>query len=127
MSDSLVTKLTVRAYKDIALSKKIDSPNEFELQVNPQEISLNFGIDFKDSESKNKSGSGAASIDAAAGGNFVPRVFNKYNVPKLQIDTLIDATGVLPPPKGVELVEDGQPSVRPFITLIKKNNVCLAE
>ena len=51
MSDSLVTKLTIRAYKDIALSKKIDDPNEFELQVNPQEISLNFGIDFKDSES----------------------------------------------------------------------------
>jgi hypothetical protein len=61
---------------------------------------------------------------SAVGGPAAPQVFTGYKVPELTVETLIDATGVLPSPMGMILTADGQekgpPSVQPYIELIKK-------
>jgi hypothetical protein len=118
--EQLVTKMKVEAYTDIKFGTAI-SGYEFELQVNPSEVQFSFGIGFGDSSSKSTSSNNLApSKETAIGGNASPQVFSGYKCPDLSVDTIIDATGVLPPPTGITLEEGGKPSVQPYIELIKK-------
>lgn len=120
--EQLVTKMKVEAFKDIRFSGAISGDNMFELQVNPQEVSFSFGIGYGDAPSSGSNDSALAGTgrETATGGNATPQVFNGYKVPELSVESLIDATGVLPPPMGMELKEGTEPSVQPYIELIKK-------
>jgi len=119
----LVKKLTIEGYEKMDLS---GSPiGKIELQVNPETISLDYGITINGAASSstssrinNGSTSGAATPNPLLGNPT-------YDFPDLEISTIIDATGVLPAPTDIKLVEgigDNQsaPSVAPFITQLKK-------
>lgn len=125
MAGEQVTKLKVEAFTDITTGTPISGDNTFELQVNPSEIQFSFGIGY-DSQSSTTTSSNSLSSgrEAAVGGNVSPQVFTGYKVPELSIETIIDATGVLPPPMNLVLTDNkqanGKPSVQPYIELIKK-------
>jgi hypothetical protein len=120
--DTLVTRVKIIAYKDPLFSDRKGSTDEIELQVNPSEISLSFGVEDaeeKDAGSGNKMGS-----ETAAGESFKPRVFQGYECPELSIDTIVDATGVLPIADGNKKLllaksSSTQPSVQEYIKTLK--------
>jgi hypothetical protein len=118
--EQLVTKMKVEAFKDIKFTSAITLPKEFELQVNPSEIQFSFGIGYGESPSSDSTVGMKSSKETAIGGNASPQVFTGYKVPDLSVDTIIDATGVLKAPPGVTLEVGGEPSVQPYIELIKK-------
>lgn len=120
--DKLVTKVNIIAYTDPLFSSKKGDPFEIELQVNPQEISMSFEVegDSVDSDSN------AANLggETAVGESFKPYAFKGYGCPELTIDTIIDATGVLPGTKQFKFMTDtkdekGKPSVQEFIKMLK--------
>jgi hypothetical protein len=117
--EQLVTKMKVEAYTDIKFGTAI-SGYEFELQVNPSEVQFSFGIGFNSATTNTSSNTIAVGKETAIGGNASPQVFTGYKCPDLTVETIIDATGVLPPPTGITLEEEGKPSVQPYIELIKK-------
>ena len=118
--EQLVTKMKVEAFTDIKFGTAI-SGYEFELQVNPSEVQFSFGIGYGDANSGKKlNDSMGPGKETAIGGNASPQVFTGYKCPDLSVETIIDATGVLPPPTGITLEEEGKPSVQPYIELIKK-------
>jgi hypothetical protein len=118
--EQLVTKMKVEAFTDIKFGTAI-SGYEFVLQVNPSEVQFSFGIGYGDATSSKRGGDGfGTGKETAIGGNASPQVFTGYKCPDLTVETIIDATGVLPPPPGITLEEEGKPSVQPYIELIKK-------
>ena len=123
-NESLVTKLTISAFKDIACATAIEDPNELILQVNPQEIALKFIVKYVDSTSGENNGGIGGGSQAAVGNSFTPQVFQKYEMPNLRIDTIVDATGVLEDPYANTYwsMDDGseQPTVEFYIERMKK-------
>lgn len=121
--DTLVTRVKIVAYKDPLFSDRKGSTDEIELQVNPSEISLSFGIQADAAADPAKSSNNNGS-EAAVGESFKPDVFKGYICPELTIETIVDATGVLPIAVGNKklLLAKGsktQPSVQEYIKTLK--------
>jgi hypothetical protein len=121
--DSLVTRVKIIAYKDPLFSDRKGSTDEIELQVNPSEISLSFGVEDGEA-SGGKTSEAMSSSETAAGESFKPRVFQGYECPELSIDTIVDATGVLPIADGNKKLllaksSNTQPSVQEYIKTLK--------
>jgi hypothetical protein len=107
-------KLTIFAFKRIDCTG--DEIAKIALQVNPEKLAMEYSVSMPEGESNGARGmksSGAAASHPLQGNPT-------YDHPKLQISTIIDATGVLAPPEGIILVEEGVPSVAPFITKLKE-------
>jgi hypothetical protein len=122
--DTLVTRVKIIAYKDPLFSDRKGKPDEIELQVNPSEISMTYGVDDGEMDDKSNAGGGMNSTETAAGESFKPKVFKGYNCPDLTIDTIVDATGVLPIVESNKklLFAKGsttQPSVQEYIKTLK--------
>jgi hypothetical protein len=120
--DKLVTKVNIIAYIDPLFSSKKEAPFEIELQVNPQEISMSFEVEGDNIESE--SSKSTFSSETAAGESFKPYTFKGYGCPELTIETIVDATGVLPGTKQFKYLTDnseekGKPSVQEFIKGLK--------
>jgi hypothetical protein len=111
-------KLTITGHEKMDCSDtKIGT---IKLQVNPERISFDYGIEM----GPDSSGSSGKSLSTAAATSH-PLLGNPtYTHPKLQISTIIDATGVLEAPEGIKVgfEKDKMPSVSDFITQLK--NVC---
>jgi hypothetical protein len=121
--DTLVTRVKIIAYKDPLFSDRKGSTDEIELQVNPSEISLSFGIQA-DAAADSEVGKTTAMTETAIGESFKPEVFKGYSCPDLTIDTIVDATGVLPivdSNKKLLLAKNSntQPSVQEYIKTLK--------
>jgi hypothetical protein len=119
--DTLVTRVKIIAYKDPLFSDRKGSTDEIELQVNPSEISVSFSIEDGDEGEANKNKS---MVETAAGESFKPKVFKGYNCPDLTIETIVDATGVLPIADGNKKLlfakgSQTQPSVQEYIKTLK--------
>lgn len=123
---SKVKKLTIEGYEKMDLSGS--SIGKIELQVNPETISLDYGITIAGSDSS--SGNSQRSLGSSNSGAATPNPLlgnPTYEFPDLEISTIIDATGILPAPADIKLVEGigenkSAPSVAPFITKLK--DVC---
>lgn len=124
--EGLVTKVKIIAYEDPLFSaRKKEGEAEVELQVNPQEIALSFGVeDGEDEGGGSGNNSSMTSTETAAGESFKPKVFKGYSCPDLTIDTIIDATGVLPGEKKLLFAKGSttEPSVQEYVKKIK--SVC---
>ena len=121
--DNLVTRVKIVAYKDPLFSDRKGSTDEIELQVNPSEISLSFGIQADAAADPANSGNMNGS-ETAVGESFKPDVFKGYNCPDLTIETIVDATGVLPIADGNKKLlfakgSQTQPSVQEYIKTLK--------
>ncbi len=113
-------KLTITGHEKMDCSDT--AIGTIKLQVNPERISLEYGIEMD----QDSGGGGAKATATSAAATAHPLQGNPtYSFPKLQINTIIDATGVLEKPEvdGIEgFASDGTPSVSDFITKLK--NVC---
>lgn len=89
-------KVVITGYKDVACQDA--TGNAIALQVNPQELQLDYNISYGD-----KGGSGGDSKTTEhAGGESAPLPgAANYETPDLTIETVVDATGVLPDPGGL--------------------------
>ena len=90
------------------------------LQVNPEKLAMEYSVTVPEG-----GGSGSGDIKQSGAAASHPLQGNPtYDPPGLQISTIIDATGVLPPPEDISLVEGLEnkkvPSVAPFITKLKE-------
>jgi len=122
--DTLVTRVKIIAYKDPLFSDRKGSTDEIELQVNPSEISMTYGVEDGEADNTSSKGAMGNETETAAGESFKPNVFKGYNCPDLTIDTIVDATGVLPIADGNKklLLAKGsqtQPSVQEYIKTLK--------
>jgi hypothetical protein len=97
------------------------TPEMMELQVNPQELEFDMGVSYDTSSAGTENQqTGKMGTDTAVGGAYVMPNFQKYDKMILTINTVIDATGVLPMPSGYELTEGDAPSVAKYIEDLKK-------
>jgi hypothetical protein len=119
-----VTKLIIKAFNDMQCKDAKAGTNEIELQVNPQELELAFSVNYGDDSGSSSSGGNTGFTnenDSAAGESFPMPIFKSYEVPGLNVNTVIDATGVIPAPTGYDgkLVNGTEPSVQPYIDELK--------
>lgn len=121
--EKLVTKVSIIAYKDVTFSSRKGGDDEIELQINPQEISMSFEIDGGEHSIGGKKEDNMT-VESAPGESFKPYTFKGYASPDLTIDTIVDATGILPAPKGFAFLtkdgsDKGEPSVQNYIKKLK--------
>ena len=116
-----VSKLTIQAFKTIDC--KGTAVGKIEMQVNPEKIAFEYSIEFG-ADSGGSSDGNSIAPTGAAGESMKVLGAPSYDFPGLQVETIIDATGVLPvvnDSKNKSLLEkDGIPSVMPYIEELKK-------
>lgn len=116
-----ITKLQIYAFPLPNFTGAHD-PAMMELQVNPQDLEFDMGVQY-DTSSAGSGGAGTGlkpTTDTAVGGAYVMPNFQKYDKMVLTLNSIIDATGVLPMPSGYELAEGEAPSVAKYIEDLKK-------
>ena len=124
---SNVLKLTITAFKFIDCADG-DKLGHIELQVNPEKLSFDYGIKYGDRGGRSGSSDGSRIGQTAAGESCEVLGAPTYEFPDLQISTIVDATGVLPLPKGsagssngdISMVEGTEPTVAKYIEELKK-------
>jgi len=103
MSDGL-EKMTIEGFKD--MSFKSSTNEKISLQINPKEINLDYGIEYNSDET------------GATGESSRPPGSATYKSPNLEIETYVDATGVLAHIKTEPKLE--KPDITEYITQLKK-------